>query len=47
VITGDLTRTVVKLLDYRSRVVELARMLGGAEDEEIARVHAEQILKQG
>jgi DNA repair protein RecN (Recombination protein N) len=47
VITGDQTRTVVKLLDYRSRVAELARMLGGAEDEEIIRIHAEQILKQG
>ena len=46
VITGDQTRTVVKPLDYRSRVSELARMLGGAEDEEIARIHAEQILKQ-
>jgi DNA repair protein RecN (Recombination protein N) len=47
VITGDQTRTVVKLLDYRSRVAELARMLGGAGDEEITRIHAEQILKQG
>ena len=46
VITGDQTRTVVKPLDYQSRVSELARMLGGAEDEEIARIHAEQILKQ-
>jgi DNA repair protein RecN (Recombination protein N) len=46
VITGDQTRTVVKLLDYRSRVAELARMLGGAGDEEITRIHAEQILKQ-
>jgi DNA repair protein RecN (Recombination protein N) len=47
VITGNLTRTVVNPLDYRSRVAELARMLGGAEDEEITRIHAEQILKQG
>ncbi|MGD0621631.1 MAG: DNA repair protein RecN [Thermacetogeniaceae bacterium] len=46
VITGDLTRTVVKLLDSRSRVSEIARMLGGAEDEEITRIHAEQILKE-
>jgi DNA repair protein RecN (Recombination protein N) len=46
VITGDQTRTMVRNLDYRSRVSELARMLGGAEDEEIARIHAEQILKE-
>lgn len=47
VITGALTRTVVRPLDYSSRVLELARMLGGSEDEEIIRIHAEQILKQG
>lgn len=47
VITEDLTRTVVSPLNYRSRVSELVRMLGGAEGEEITRIHAEQILKQG
>ncbi len=47
VITGELTRTVVSPLDYQSRVLELVRMLGGAEDEEITRIHAEKILKQG
>jgi DNA repair protein RecN (Recombination protein N) len=47
VITGNLTRTVVNSLDDRSRVAELARMLGGAENEEITRIHAEQILRQG
>ncbi|MGD0152143.1 MAG: DNA repair protein RecN [Thermacetogeniaceae bacterium] len=47
VITGELTRTVVSPLDYQSRVLELVRMLGGAEDEEITRIHAEQILKLG
>jgi DNA repair protein RecN (Recombination protein N) len=44
VVTGSLTRTVVKPLDYHSRVSEIARMLGGTEDEEITRIHAEQIL---
>jgi DNA repair protein RecN (Recombination protein N) len=46
VISGELTRTVVHPLDYSSRVLELARMLGGSEGEEITRIHAERILKQ-
>lgn len=45
--TGAQTRTLVSPLNYQSRVLELVRMLGGAEDEEITRSHAEQILKQG
>jgi DNA repair protein RecN (Recombination protein N) len=47
VAAGARTQTAVRLLDYRSRVEELVRMLGGEEGEEITRIHAEKILKQG
>ncbi len=40
------TYTSVHLLGEQERVKELVRMLGGAEDEEVTRSHAEQILRQ-
>lgn len=46
IISEGETRTLVRLLDYRARVEELARMLGGSGDEEVTRIHAEQILQQ-
>ncbi len=42
----DQTYTFVHLLDEQQRVKELARLLGGAEDEEVTRSHAEQLLRQ-
>ncbi len=45
-VVNNQTRTVVHTLDHQARVQELARMLGGTEQEEISRIHAEQILRQ-
>ncbi|TCO59170.1 DNA repair protein RecN [Actinocrispum wychmicini] len=41
---GGLTRSGVKVLDEKDRVVELARMLAGMESTETGRAHAEELL---
>jgi DNA repair protein RecN (Recombination protein N) len=46
IVAKEATRTVIRLLDYQGRIEELARMLGGADGEEVTRIHAEQILQQ-
>jgi DNA repair protein RecN (Recombination protein N) len=41
---GEITESGVRLLDDESRVRELARMLGGMEESDSARAHAEELL---
>ena len=42
---GEVTESGVHLLDPEARVRELARMLGGVEDSDSARAHAEELLR--
>jgi DNA repair protein RecN (Recombination protein N) len=41
---GEVTESGVRLLDDEGRVRELARMLGGMEESDAARAHAEELL---
>lgn len=41
---GEVTESGVRLLDGEGRVRELARMLGGMEESDAARAHAEELL---
>ncbi len=41
---GEVTESGVRLLDGEDRLRELARMLGGMEDSDTARAHAEELL---
>jgi DNA repair protein RecN (Recombination protein N) len=45
-VRGGLPSTAVRLLNPQQRIVEVARMLGGAEDSTALR-HAEEMLKRG
>ena len=44
---SDRTVTKIKRLEMEERVNELARMLGGRDEEGISAEHARQLLKQG
>lgn len=43
-LAGEFTATSVEVLDTESRVAELARMLSGNSDSEVARAHAMELL---
>jgi DNA repair protein RecN (Recombination protein N) len=45
-VDGDLTRTQISALDARSRVEEVARMLGGVQLTERSLAHAHEMIEQ-
>ncbi|MEV4443776.1 DNA repair protein RecN, partial [Streptomyces sp. NPDC049577] len=42
---GAVTRSGVKAMEGEDRIRELSRMLAGQEDSELARAHAEELLR--